>query len=173
LRYPIRTLPAGIVWKVSVFEKDGRNDRSQRHPLTRLIYAASVRGARHPAPSSTSHRWWGSPRKRSTGCTVRPRHMSSRSAIHCSTSSPTKVSASKQSCRARRQRTWEIAGLPRQKLPASTVMSTEDMVDAALVGLETRANSYDSRSTGWPASVRLRRDCCADARPCGHRGSGQ
>jgi short-subunit dehydrogenase len=31
---------------------------------------------------------------------------------------------------------WEIAGLPWQKLPASTVMSPEDMVDAALVGLD-------------------------------------
>ena len=30
---------------------------------------------------------------------------------------------------------WEIAGLPWQKLPASIVMSPEDMVDAALVGL--------------------------------------
>jgi short-subunit dehydrogenase len=31
---------------------------------------------------------------------------------------------------------WEIAGLPWQKLPASIVMTTEDMVDAALVGLD-------------------------------------
>jgi hypothetical protein len=31
---------------------------------------------------------------------------------------------------------WEIAGLPWQNLPASIVMSPEDMVDAALVGLE-------------------------------------
>jgi short-subunit dehydrogenase len=31
---------------------------------------------------------------------------------------------------------WEIAGLPWQKLPASIVMSAEDMVDAALVGLD-------------------------------------
>jgi len=31
---------------------------------------------------------------------------------------------------------WEIAGLPYQKLPASIVMSPEDMVDAALVGLD-------------------------------------
>ena len=31
---------------------------------------------------------------------------------------------------------WEIAGLPRQKLPPSIVMSPEDMVDAALVGLD-------------------------------------
>jgi short-subunit dehydrogenase len=31
---------------------------------------------------------------------------------------------------------WEIAGLPWQKLPPSIVMSTEDMVDAALVGLD-------------------------------------
>ena len=31
---------------------------------------------------------------------------------------------------------WEIAGLPWQKLPASIVMSVEDMVDAALVGLD-------------------------------------
>lgn len=31
---------------------------------------------------------------------------------------------------------WEIAGLPWQKLPASIVMSTENMVDAALVGLD-------------------------------------
>jgi len=31
---------------------------------------------------------------------------------------------------------WEIAGLPWQKLPASIVMSPEDMVDAALVGLD-------------------------------------
>jgi short-subunit dehydrogenase len=31
---------------------------------------------------------------------------------------------------------WEIAGLPWQKLPASIVMSTEDMVDAALTGLD-------------------------------------
>jgi uncharacterized protein len=31
---------------------------------------------------------------------------------------------------------WEIAGLPWQKLPPSTVMSVEDMVDAALVGLD-------------------------------------
>jgi NAD(P)-dependent dehydrogenase (short-subunit alcohol dehydrogenase family) len=31
---------------------------------------------------------------------------------------------------------WEIAGLPWQKLPASMVMSPEDMVDAALVGLD-------------------------------------
>jgi short-subunit dehydrogenase len=30
---------------------------------------------------------------------------------------------------------WEIAGLPYQNLPASIVMSPEDMVDAALVGL--------------------------------------
>ena len=31
---------------------------------------------------------------------------------------------------------WEIAGLPWQKLPPSTVMSVEEMVDAALVGLD-------------------------------------
>lgn len=31
---------------------------------------------------------------------------------------------------------WESAGLPWQNLPASIVMSTEDMVDAALVGLD-------------------------------------
>ncbi len=31
---------------------------------------------------------------------------------------------------------WEIAGLPWQKLPPSMVMSPEDMVDAALVGLD-------------------------------------
>jgi short-subunit dehydrogenase len=31
---------------------------------------------------------------------------------------------------------WEIAGLPWQKLPPSIVMSTEDMVDAALIGLD-------------------------------------
>jgi uncharacterized protein len=31
---------------------------------------------------------------------------------------------------------WEIAGLPWQKLPASIVMSPEDMVDAALSGLD-------------------------------------
>jgi hypothetical protein len=31
---------------------------------------------------------------------------------------------------------WEIAGLPYQNLPASIVMSQEDMVDAALVGLD-------------------------------------
>lgn len=31
---------------------------------------------------------------------------------------------------------WEIAGLPYQKLPPSIVMSPEDMVDAALVGLD-------------------------------------
>jgi len=31
---------------------------------------------------------------------------------------------------------WEIAGLPWQKLPRSVVMSAEDMVDAALVGLD-------------------------------------
>jgi short-subunit dehydrogenase len=31
---------------------------------------------------------------------------------------------------------WEIAGLPWQKLPASIVMLPEDMVDAALVGLD-------------------------------------
>jgi hypothetical protein len=31
---------------------------------------------------------------------------------------------------------WETAGLPWQKLPPSIVMSTEDMVDAALVGLD-------------------------------------
>ena len=31
---------------------------------------------------------------------------------------------------------WEIAGLPWQNLPPSIVMSTEDMVDAALIGLD-------------------------------------
>ena len=31
---------------------------------------------------------------------------------------------------------WEIAGNPWQKLPPSIVMTTEDMVDAALVGLD-------------------------------------
>jgi short-subunit dehydrogenase len=31
---------------------------------------------------------------------------------------------------------WELAGLPWQKLPASIVMTTDDMVDAALVGLD-------------------------------------
>jgi len=31
---------------------------------------------------------------------------------------------------------WEIAGLPWQKLPPSIVMPVEDMVDAALVGLD-------------------------------------
>jgi short-subunit dehydrogenase len=31
---------------------------------------------------------------------------------------------------------WEIAGVPWQKLPPSIVMSVEDMVDAALVGLD-------------------------------------
>jgi len=31
---------------------------------------------------------------------------------------------------------WEKAGIPYQNLPASIVMSTEDMVDAALVGLD-------------------------------------
>jgi short-subunit dehydrogenase len=31
---------------------------------------------------------------------------------------------------------WEKAGLPYQNLPASIVMSAEDMVDAALVGLD-------------------------------------
>jgi short-subunit dehydrogenase len=31
---------------------------------------------------------------------------------------------------------WEIAGLPYQNLPAEIVMSTEDMVDAALAGLD-------------------------------------
>jgi short-subunit dehydrogenase len=31
---------------------------------------------------------------------------------------------------------WELAGLPYQKLPPEIVMSPEDMVDAALVGLD-------------------------------------
>jgi len=31
---------------------------------------------------------------------------------------------------------WEIAGLPYQNLPASIVMSPEDLVDAALAGLD-------------------------------------
>jgi short-subunit dehydrogenase len=31
---------------------------------------------------------------------------------------------------------WDLAGLPYQNLPASIVMSAEDMVDAALVGLD-------------------------------------
>jgi short-subunit dehydrogenase len=31
---------------------------------------------------------------------------------------------------------WELAGLPHQNLPASIVMSADDMVDAALVGLD-------------------------------------
>jgi short-subunit dehydrogenase len=31
---------------------------------------------------------------------------------------------------------WEISGLPWQKLPASIVMRPEDMVDAALAGLD-------------------------------------
>jgi short-subunit dehydrogenase len=31
---------------------------------------------------------------------------------------------------------WKLAGLPHQNLPASIVMSPEDMVDAALVGLD-------------------------------------
>jgi uncharacterized protein len=31
---------------------------------------------------------------------------------------------------------WELAGLPWQKLPPAIVMSPEDMVDAALVGLD-------------------------------------
>jgi NAD(P)-dependent dehydrogenase (short-subunit alcohol dehydrogenase family) len=31
---------------------------------------------------------------------------------------------------------WEIAGLPWQRLPPSIIMSTEDMVDAALAGLD-------------------------------------
>jgi len=31
---------------------------------------------------------------------------------------------------------WQVAGLPWQKLPASIVMSAEDMVDAALAGLD-------------------------------------
>jgi short-subunit dehydrogenase len=31
---------------------------------------------------------------------------------------------------------WEIAGLPHRNLPASIVMSPEDMVDAALIGLD-------------------------------------
>jgi short-subunit dehydrogenase len=31
---------------------------------------------------------------------------------------------------------WELAGLPYQKLPPSIVMSPEDMVDAALAGLD-------------------------------------
>jgi short-subunit dehydrogenase len=31
---------------------------------------------------------------------------------------------------------WDLAGLPYQNLPASIVMSPEDMVDAALVGLD-------------------------------------
>jgi short-subunit dehydrogenase len=31
---------------------------------------------------------------------------------------------------------WEIAGMPWQKLPPSIVMSVEEMVDAALVGLD-------------------------------------
>jgi short-subunit dehydrogenase len=31
---------------------------------------------------------------------------------------------------------WELAGLPWQKLPASIVMSVDDMVDAALSGLD-------------------------------------
>src|SRR5438477_2783458 len=34
---------------------------------------------------------------------------------------------------------WEKAGLPWQKLPPSIVMSPEDMVDAALVGLDQGA----------------------------------
>jgi uncharacterized protein len=31
---------------------------------------------------------------------------------------------------------WELAGLPWQKLPPSILMSVEDVVDAALVGLD-------------------------------------
>jgi short-subunit dehydrogenase len=70
-------------------------------------------------------------------CMAQPRRMSLRSAFPCSTSLLTKASAIQAELPGvTATNLWEIAGFPWQKLPASIVMSPENMVDAALVGLD-------------------------------------
>jgi short-subunit dehydrogenase len=48
---------------------------------------------------------------------------------------------------------WELAGLPWQKLPASIVMTAEDMVEAVLVGLDVAAGVESARKE--PLSLKL------------------
>jgi short-subunit dehydrogenase len=67
-------------------------------------------------------------------CTARPRPSSLRSAIRCSADKGIRIQAVLPAATA--TELWAIAGLPYQNLPPSIVMSPEDMVDAALVGLD-------------------------------------
>lgn len=69
-------------------------------------------------------------------CTVRPRHVIalSHSLQHELADKGIRIQAVLPGATA--TDLWEIAGLPWQNLPASIVMSPENMVDAALVGLD-------------------------------------
>src|SRR3954464_1074993 len=53
------------------------------------------------------------------------------------TSSPTRAAACRRFCRVRRQpNSGDVAGMPVHQLPAQFVMSADDLVDAALAGLD-------------------------------------
>jgi len=84
-----------------------------------------------------------SPETSATVCTERPKPMSLRSATHCSTSSPTKASASWRCCRPRPRPT--SGSFPYQNLPQSIVISPEDMVDFSAGWVGPGRTGYDSQ----------------------------
>ena len=107
--------------------------RSRDLPMPPHPHSSRVAQAR----SSTLHRSWASHPRRSMVSTARRKPLSLRSAIPCNTNSRTKVSGSRRCCRVRPLPNFrELAGSPWQKLPPSIVMPPEEMVDAALVGLD-------------------------------------
>src|SRR2546427_7159050 len=88
------------------------------------------------ARSSISHRWWASrPRLNGVyGATKAFVIALSHSLQHELADKGIRIQAVLPGATA--TDLWEIAGLPWQNLPASIVMSPEDVVDAALVGLD-------------------------------------
>ena len=118
---------------------DGSDDRAERHRAhpPDLRRRSRLRRARSRARSSTSDLWSASCPRGSMASMARARPMSSRSLSRCNMSSPEKgVRIQAVLPAATATDIWEKAGLHHSKLPAGTVMSTEDMVDAALVGLD-------------------------------------
>src|SRR5206468_7106243 len=104
--------------------------------LTRLTYAAGIRRAasRH----DHQHRVGGGPIARDAQRCVRRDqslcHRLSHSLQHELAEKGVRIQVVLPAATA--TEIWEKAGLPYQNLPASIVMSPEDMVDAALVGLD-------------------------------------
>ena len=97
----------------------------------------------------------------------RSKALSLPSLSRCNTSSRTKASASRRCCPPRpRPTSREKGGFHHSKLPAGTVMSTEDMVDAALAGLDRRRSGDDSAASRWRRLDALRCGApCACAKP--------